>query len=114
MVHQDLASETNHFPATKKQTIIQFFRMKSNLPEEDILKIGLERKPSFVAIEGLLQKYYVRINADAGEYGGIYVWDSEESMSAFQNSELAKTIAQAYQIDGGPTVESFEVILKLR
>ena len=50
--------------------ILQIIRLKSNLPEEELLKKAKEREPHFKAIPGLLQKYYVK-TSDTGEYGGI-------------------------------------------
>ncbi len=93
--------------------IIQFIRLRSNLPEEQLLSKAREREPQFKALPGLLQKYYVKI-ADPDQYGGIYVWDSPESMIAFRDSELAKGIPQAYEILEAPQVEVLDVLFKLR
>lgn len=71
--------------------IVQFVKLKSNLPEEALLTTANERKPEFEAIPGLLQKYYVKLN-EPGSYGGIYVWDSPESLKTFKESNLAKSI----------------------
>ena len=92
--------------------IIQFVRLKSDLPEDELLKRANERKPQFEAIEGLLQKYYVRIGE--GEYGGIYIWDSVESLQSFRQSELAATIPQAYEVKEAPNIELLNVMFKLR
>ncbi len=45
---------------------------------------------------------------------GIYIWDTEESMLEFGESDLAKTIPEAYQVEASPRVEVFEVIFPLR
>jgi len=78
------------------ENIVQFVRLKSDLPEEELLKRAQERKPQFEAIPGLVQKYYVKIGEE-GQYGGIYVWDSLESLVTFRESDLANTIAEAYE-----------------
>ena len=93
--------------------ILQFVKLKSNLPEEDILNKATERKPEFEAIAGLLQKYYVKIN-DEGNYGGIYVWDSKESLIAFKESDLAKSIPQAYEVIESPNIEIMKIMFQLR
>lgn len=61
----------------------------------------------------LVQKYYVSRGGD-GEYAGVYLWDSRESMEAFLDSDLAKTIAVAYQVSTPPQVEISEVLFPLR
>lgn len=92
--------------------IIQFVRLKSNLGSEELERRALDRKPQFEAMPGLLQKYYVKIKE--GEYGGIYVWDSMDSLKNFKETELAKTIPQAYEVIEAPGVEIMDVLFKLR
>ncbi len=72
-----------------------------------------ERAPQYRALPGLLQKYYVR-EGETGEYAGIYLWDSEESMREFRDSELARTIPTVYKVVGQPRVEILDMILPLR
>jgi heme-degrading monooxygenase HmoA len=93
--------------------IIQFVRLKSELSEEDLLKTAREREPQFAAIPGLLQKYYVKLG-QPGEYGGIYVWDSKESLQSFMESELAASIPQAYKVIEAPDIEIMDVLFQLR
>lgn len=93
--------------------ILQFVKLKSNLPEEELLAKANERKPQFEAISGLLQKYYVKMNEE-GTYGGVYVWDSEASLKAFKESDLAKSIPQAYEVIEAPTIEIMNILFQLR
>lgn len=93
--------------------IIQIIRLKSGLPEEELLKRAKERETRFKAIPGLLQKYYVKL-AQPGQYGGMYVWDSKESLQAFRGSELASSIPDAYQLLEVPDIEVLEVLFQLR
>ena len=93
--------------------IILFVRLKSKLPEEELIAIAKERKPRFEALPGLVQKYYVR-TGEPGELGGIYVWDSRESLDEYRKSELARTIAEAYGAIEPPRIETFEVLFPLR
>jgi heme-degrading monooxygenase HmoA len=98
---------------TMEGTIIQIIRIKSELPEEELLKIAREREPQFKAIPGLIQKYYIRLGSE-GEYGGVYVWDSPESLKAYRESELAATSAKAYKVVAAPSVEIADILFQLR
>lgn len=93
--------------------IIQIIKLKSEIAEEVLLKKAKEREPQFKAIPGLLQKYYVKLK-QPGSYGGIYVWDSHESLKSFRESELAASIPQAYKLIEAPDVEIMDVLFKLR
>ena len=93
--------------------IVQVIKLKSNLSEDNLLKKAKERESQFAAIPGLLQKYYVKLD-QPGQYGGIYVWDSVESMVTFKNSDLAKSIPGAYEVIEAPSVEVMDVLFRLR
>ena len=93
--------------------ILQIIKLKSNLPEEELLGKAREREPQFKAIPGLIQKYYVKTK-EPGLYGGIYVWDSPESLQSFRNSDLAKSIPEAYEIVEAPNVEIMDIMFQLR
>lgn len=93
--------------------ILQIIKLRSNLPEEELLKKAKEREPQFKAIPGLLQKYYVR-TGQPGEYGGVYVWDSPESLQSYRESDLAKSIPQAYEITEAPNIELLDILFQLR
>ncbi|MEX0312917.1 MAG: YdhR family protein [Allomuricauda sp.] len=93
--------------------IIQVIKLKSQLPEDELLKRAKEREPQFKAIAGLLQKYYVKLG-QPGQYGGIYVWDSQESLNAYRQSELASSISAAYEISEAPDIEIMDILFQLR
>ncbi len=93
--------------------ILQIIKLKSDLPEEELLKRAKEREPQFQSIPGLVQKFYVK-TSEEGEYGGIYVWDSQESIQLYQKSELAQSIPEAYAIKEAPSIEIMDVIFQLR
>ena len=93
--------------------ILQIIKLKSNLPEEELLNKAREREPQFKAIPGLIQKYYVKTN-QPGQYGGIYVWDSTESLQAYRGSDLAKSIPEAYEISEAPNIEIMDILFQLR
>ena len=93
--------------------IVQIIRLKTALSEQELLSRAKEREPRFKAIPGLIQKYYVKMK-EPGLYGGIYVWDSPESLQAFRASELAASIPQAYEVLEAPDVETLEGLFQLR
>ena len=93
--------------------IIQITRFKSGLSDDEATGVMNERAPRFRAVPGLLQKYYTR-DDKTGERGAVYVWESEAALAAFRESELAHSMAEAYQIEGEKRVELFDVVLVLR
>nr|WP_299174308.1 YdhR family protein [uncultured Allomuricauda sp.] len=93
--------------------IIQVIKLKSQLPEAELLKRAKEREPQFQALKGLLQKYYVKLD-QPGQYGGIYIWDSQESLNAYRTSELAASIPGAYEITEAPNIEIMDILFQLR
>lgn len=93
--------------------LIQFVKFKSNLSADDIIRVVDERISEYEALPGLLQKYY-GLDRETGEGCGVYIWDSEESLREFRESELAKTIPVAYEVIGSPRVEVFDLVRQLR
>ena len=93
--------------------ILQIIKLKSDLPEEELLKRAKERDSSFKSIPGLLQKYYIK-TSEEGEYGGVYIWDSVQSQQSYQESDLAKSIPSAYAINEAPNNEIMDIIFQLR
>lgn len=92
--------------------IIQMIRFKSGLSEDEINQHFIERSDRYRKVPGLLQKYYTKFT-ETEEYGGIYVWDSRESLDAWRAGNLSGTLAQTYQIEGEPARELAEVMLVL-
>lgn len=96
-----------------RNMIIQFIRLKTTLPVDELMRRAREREPQFKALPGLLQKYYVQMS-EPGEYGGIYVWDTLESLQAFRKTELAASIPGAYEVIEAPALETLKVLFQLR
>lgn len=92
--------------------IVQIIKLKSSLSEEELLKKAKEREPKFRAIPGLVQKYYVKLGTP-GQYGGVYIWDSKESLKAFRESDLAAGIPEAYKLVEAPDIELMDVLFQL-
>lgn len=92
---------------------IQFVKFESGLSEDEVLSTAKERSDQFRALPGLIQKYYVRLN-EPNHYGGIYIWDSKESMVAYRESDLAASIPSAYKVKGKPDIEIIDTLFQLR
>ena len=99
--------------SNRHKMIIQFIRLKTKLPVDELMRRAREREPQFKALSGLLQKYYVQMS-EPGEYGGIYVWDSQESLQAFRQTDLAASIPGAYEVSEPPALETLKVLFQLR
>lgn len=93
--------------------IMQIVKLKSELDDAELERVARERLPHFEAIHGLVQKYYVR-REGKGAFAGVYLWDSMESLRAFRESDLAKSIPAAYQLLEPPVFETGEVLFPLR
>lgn len=77
-------------------SVILFVRIKSDLPFEELEQRLEERRPSFLEVPGLIQKYYGR-DKTSGDMCGVYFFRDQESLAAFRDTELAKTIPSAYE-----------------
>lgn len=91
--------------------IIQIIRFKTSLSHDEVNQRFNDRADQYRKIPGLIQKYYVKF--DKGEYGGVYVWDSNESLNAWRNSNLSGTVARTYEVEGEPSRQLAEVMLVL-
>ena len=92
--------------------IIQIIRYKTGLSYDEVNQRFKERSDRYRKVPGLIQKYYVKFTK-TGEYGGIYIWDSRESLDAWRAGNLSGTLAETYQIEGEPVRELAETMLVL-
>ena len=74
---------------------ILYVRIKSDLEQSEFDRRLLERRPRFQEVPGLVQKVYGR-DPETGDVCGIY-FDSVQSLTQFKESELARSIPQAYE-----------------
>ena len=75
---------------------ILFVRVKSSLDPEDLHRRIVERRPRFLEVPGLVQKFYGR-DESTGDVCGIYFFEDQSALAAFRETELAKTIPTAYE-----------------
>ena len=87
--------------------------LKSALSREEFERRYKERLPQFRELEGLVQKYY-SYEESTGEWAGIYLWDSEESLAAYLASDLRKSIPSAYELTEPPRIERMPIVDVLR
>lgn len=93
--------------------VLVLVRFRSRLSADEIKSRYRGRMPEFRRVPGLVQKYYV-YDESVNEWGGLYMWDSEESAEAYLTSDLRKSIPSIYEIDGTPRVDKLKVIDVLR
>lgn len=98
---------------TSNAKIIVVVKFRSPLSADELKRRYQERMPEFRKQPGLIQKYYVR-EESSGEWAGIYLWDSKESVERYLASDLRKSIASAYEVEGAPRIETFSLLEPLR
>ncbi len=97
-----------------RPTIMLIVRgLKSALTREEMERRYKERLPEFRKFPGLLQKYY-SYDESTGEWAGIYLWDTEESLAAYLESDLRKSIPAAYELTQAPRIERYPIVDVLR
>lgn len=99
--------------STKNAEAVLLVKFLSRHDPELLLRICIEDLEKFRKFPGLLQKYYVTENS-TGAISGFYIFDSEESRSAFWKSELAAEIPERYGVvPDSLRVEQFEMAIVL-
>ncbi|MDU8942712.1 hypothetical protein [Ovoidimarina sediminis] len=93
--------------------IIQFVQFETALSHDDAIAACHDRFAAYEAFPGLIQKYYLKLSKP-NHYGGIMVWETPEALARFRDSDLAKTIASAYEVVGAPEIDLHEVMFTLR
>jgi len=86
---------------------------KSGLPIEEISTASEKRADRYRKVKGLIQKSYVQ-DKSTGHAGGVFVFDSKESLKAFRNSELAKSTSEVCKFLEPPATRVLEVAKVLR
>ena len=75
---------------------ILFVRVKSDLDPEELERRLIERRPRFLEVPGLVQKFYGR-DESTGDVCGIYFFEDQKALFDFRETELARTIPLAYE-----------------
>lgn len=85
---------------------------KSALSPEDIQGAFEERADGLRGVKGLLQKLHVH-DASTGQVGGVYFFDTQENIDAFEHSDLGRSMLAAYKYEGTMTKRIFSVLSEL-
>jgi hypothetical protein len=93
-------------------SVVLFVRVGSDVEPKELERRVMERRPSFLEVPGLIQKIYGR-DPESGDWCGIYFFESREALAAFRETELAKSIPEAYEATDVRR-EVFEVMYPLR
>lgn len=72
-----------------------------------------ERLSLFRDVPGLVQKYF-SYDQSTMEWAGIYLWDSQENLDAYLESDLRKSIPSAYGLTEPPKIEFYPIVGMLR
>lgn len=92
--------------------IVQIVRFKSELTEEEVMRMYNKRVSRYRELKGLKQKIYLKY-PETGEYGAVYLWETESALKEFRESELGQTISTSYKIQGSPESRIAEVVMML-
>ncbi|TQF69352.1 hypothetical protein FK531_11505 [Rhodococcus spelaei] len=87
-------------------------RFETALDEAEQEKLSRAGLPKFRALEGLLQKYYVR-NRDAGVVGGVYLFESKEAAQAYIDGPIVASVGERFRVVGDVEIELLEVEMTL-
>jgi hypothetical protein len=90
---------------------VLFVRAKSGLDPAELERRLIERRPRFLDVPGLVQKIYGR-DESTGDVCGIYFFEDKNALAEFRETELAKTIATAYEV-AEIRLEVYEVLYPL-
>jgi heme-degrading monooxygenase HmoA len=93
--------------------IVSLVRFKSRLSDDAVQATFEERADHYRNVPGLMEKIYLQFR-ESGEFGAVYVWDSEKALMDFRETELARTIPEAYQVEETPLVELADVCLVIQ
>jgi heme-degrading monooxygenase HmoA len=93
--------------------IVSLVRFTSTLSEPEVQARIEERADGYRRVPGLVEKVYLRFR-ETGEVGAMYVWESEDALRRFRESDLARSIPVAYEVEGEPGIELADVLLVVR
>jgi len=69
------------------------FLFKSGLPLEEISATSEKRADRYRKVKGLIQKYYVQ-DKSTGHVGGVFIFDSKQSLQAFRNRSWLRALVK--------------------
>ena len=80
--------------------IVSLVGFKSRLSDDAVQATFEERADQYRNVSGLVEKIYLRFR-DSGEFGAVYVWDSEQALMDFRETEARlDDPGLVYQVEG--------------
>lgn len=104
--------ETRQTAGLEVRGIILQVLFRTNMAVEEALTKVEESKEVFRRVPGLQQKYYIW-DPVTGEMGGVYVFDSRESLERFRASGISQKALQSFNPLGPPAIRVFEIATAL-
>lgn len=88
--------------------ITAIVRIKGSRPftDEEVREIFDGTAPNYVAIPGLIRKYYI-LSPDRMIIGGVYLWETKEQGEAIYTDEWREYVVSRYKGEA-PVVEYYD------
>jgi hypothetical protein len=96
-----------------RSVIVSLVRFRSGLSDNAVQANFENRADRYLEVPGLVEKIYLRFR-ESGEFGAVYVWESEQALMNFRRTLLATTIPDVYQVEEPPDVELADVCLVIQ
>jgi hypothetical protein len=87
------------------------FTLKKKLPQEELRGLLGQLVGVYKGVPGLKEKYFFEDLA-SGESGGIYVFESQETLDKYIGSEVWKNVVEANAV-ADPKIEKFVIAASL-
>jgi hypothetical protein len=85
-----------------------FFLFKSELSEEQVRTVVDDRAERYRSVKGLILKFDLH-DTQSHHRGGVFVFDSQENLQLFLDSELAKSTGNVYRFTEPAMCRVFEI-----
>lgn len=92
--------------------IAQFVQFETSLSEAEVMAFAKACEADSAATLGLVQKFCLKLDKP-NHFGGFLIRGSHAAMAAFAQTELARTIPNAYRIIGAPDVDIHGLLFPL-
>jgi hypothetical protein len=84
------------------------FLFKTELSEEQVRTVVDDRSERYRSVKGLILKFDLH-DSQSHHRGGVFIFDSQENVQLFLDSELAKSTGKAYQFIEPEISRVFEI-----